>query len=154
MTCMTWVFLVYLGRIINNNQSGLRNVHVRLDKVVANPEWSDLFPTAHVQHLTSPRSDHKILLLSMRQGGNEEKVKRIFRYEVMWESEDALSSVIEKAWMNKHPGSDLGALVESLKAMTQELKQWSQNTFGHVTKKIESLRRELDILEGGDLDSE
>ena len=37
----------------NNNQGGNRNVRVRLDRGVANTDWSALFPDAAVQHLTS-----------------------------------------------------------------------------------------------------
>lgn len=42
----------------NNNQSGDKNVRVRLDRVVTLPEWQDNFSDACVNHLTSPRSDH------------------------------------------------------------------------------------------------
>lgn len=37
----------------NNNQGGDRNVRVRLDRGVANSEWSLRFPDASVLHLTS-----------------------------------------------------------------------------------------------------
>jgi hypothetical protein len=39
---------------------------------------------------------------------------RPFRYEIMWEREAELQSVIEKSWLRKNPGSDLGALSKSL----------------------------------------
>jgi hypothetical protein len=49
----------------NNNQGGRRNVRVRLDRVVANTDWSLIFPNANVLHLFSASSDHKALLLLM-----------------------------------------------------------------------------------------
>jgi hypothetical protein len=45
----------------NNNQGGSRNVHVRLDRGVANTDWSFRFPNANVLHLLSICSDHKAL---------------------------------------------------------------------------------------------
>jgi exonuclease III len=42
----------------DNKQMGNRNVRVRLDRAVACPVWSSIFPTAQVSHLVSPRSDH------------------------------------------------------------------------------------------------
>lgn len=86
----------------NNNQAGCRNVRVRLDRAVANTEWIDLFPEANVHHLTSPRSDHKILLLQLLRNGPV-MPKKIFRYEIMWEREEELGTVIERAWQRKKP---------------------------------------------------
>lgn len=51
----------------------------------------------------------------------------------------------------KNPGSDLGTLAEVLKLVTEDLKSWSRNTFGHVTKQLESLRGDLEKLERDDL---
>jgi endonuclease/exonuclease/phosphatase family metal-dependent hydrolase len=68
----------------NNNQGGNRNVRVRLDRGVANTDWSALFPDAAVQHLTSSCSDHKALLL-VAQLVEQRSRGSIFRYEIMWE---------------------------------------------------------------------
>lgn len=134
----------------NNNQGGDRNVRVRLDRGVANSEWSMRWPDASVHHLTSPQSDHKALLLNMAPRERGVPGGKAFRYEIMWEREEMLGSVIEKAWQKRNPGSDLGALAESLKIVTRELRQWSRDTFGHVTKRLEELRGVLDSLEHDD----
>jgi hypothetical protein len=39
----------------NNKQSGKNNVRVRLDRAVAQPRWSNLFPGATVEHIVSSR---------------------------------------------------------------------------------------------------
>jgi exonuclease III len=49
----------------DNKQWGPKNVRVRLDRVVACPNWMDYFPDYQVHHLTSPRSDHCPLLISL-----------------------------------------------------------------------------------------
>lgn len=82
-----------------------------------NTEWIDCFSDASVQHLTSPRSDHKILMLSTRQVSMQGQPPKAFRYEIMWEREEELGSIIEKAWQKKNPGSDLGALADALKRL-------------------------------------
>ena len=78
----------------NNNQAGQRNVRVRLDRGVANTDWMVLHPGASVLHLTSSRSDHKALLLSLQ---TEEQRPRssVFRYEIMWEREEELGTIIK-----------------------------------------------------------
>lgn len=134
----------------NNNQGGNRNVRVRLDRGVGNTEWSAIFPDASVQHISSSRSDHKALLLHTRPEPKARQRNYLFRYEIMWEREESLDLVIEKAWQKKNPGSDLGTLAESLKKMTSELKAWSRENFRHVTKSIDQLRQELEQLEKDD----
>jgi hypothetical protein len=42
----------------NNKKVGHDNVRVRLDRAVASPSWSNLFPQATVEHLVSSRSGH------------------------------------------------------------------------------------------------
>jgi len=123
----------------NNNQGGNRNVRVRLDRGVANTEWSTLFPGTNVRHLTSSRSDHKVLLLEPRPGDRPPSC-HVFRYEIMWEREEELGTIVENAWKKRNPGSDLGNLASALQIVTQDLKTWSKEKFGHVTTQLAQLR--------------
>ena len=134
----------------NNNQAGSRNVRVRLDRGVANSDWSLRFPGAQINHLCSSRSDHKALVLSLTGSDDGVRNTASFRYEIMWERDPSLGSVLEKAWMRRNPGSDLGSLAENLKHMAASLKTWSREKFGNVTKEIERLRSLLEQLEGED----
>ena len=108
-----------------------------------------LFPEANIQHLSSSRSDHKALLLTV-QPDTQVKRGNYFRYEIMWERGEELGTVIEKAWQRRNPGSDLGALSNALKEVTKDLKVWSREKFGHVAKQLEQLRAELESLEKAD----
>jgi hypothetical protein len=42
----------------DNKQKGERNVKVRLDRAVASPAWSAMFPEHRLRHIPSSRSDH------------------------------------------------------------------------------------------------
>jgi hypothetical protein len=134
----------------NNNQPGNRNVRVRLDRGVAYSEWSLLFPDAGTKHLGCVCSDHKMLLLSLAEEENQIRGHKPFHYEIMWEREPSLSAEIEKSWLRRNPGSDLGSVADNLKSMTAALKCWSIERFGHVTRKINELRKELELLESDD----
>ena len=80
---------------------------------MANSDWLSFFPRASIQHLTSSRSDHKALLLPPYLDGQVTRTP-IFRYEIMWEREEELGTIIESAWKKRNPGSDLGALAAAL----------------------------------------
>jgi hypothetical protein len=83
----------------DNKQKGDRNVKVRLDRAVASPAWSALFPDLRIRHLISPRSDHCPLLLTTDPGLVKRPTQPIRRYEVMWEREPSLAATVEEAWL-------------------------------------------------------
>jgi hypothetical protein len=66
-------------------------------------------------------------------------------------TEPSLGAELERAWLRRNPGSDLGSLAENLKNMEASLKSWSREKFGHVTREIERLRSVLEPLEGEDV---
>jgi endonuclease/exonuclease/phosphatase family metal-dependent hydrolase len=64
---------------------------VRLDRALATPEWSSLFPIATVRHMAAVASDHGPILLQWRQGDGgrrKRRGKKLFMYETMWESHE------------------------------------------------------------------
>jgi endonuclease/exonuclease/phosphatase family metal-dependent hydrolase len=50
----------------DNKRGGNHNVRVRLDRVVADDEWRDIYSASSV-HLVSPCSDHAPILLSLEK---------------------------------------------------------------------------------------
>ncbi|KAK1549395.1 hypothetical protein Q3G72_001441 [Acer saccharum] len=70
---MTWI----------NRRDGDANVHERIDRLLADCSWIDLFPKAKVQHLGFNSSDHRPLLLDFEEGfrGEDMKVLKTFKFE-------------------------------------------------------------------------
>jgi hypothetical protein len=81
----------------DNHRKGDNNVRVRLDRAVASPAWSALFPEVRVHHIQSSRSDHTPLLLSVDQISDKRPIRPIRRYEVAWEREPSLAAAVEDA---------------------------------------------------------
>jgi hypothetical protein len=135
----------------NNNQARRCNVRVCLDRGVANTDWSLMFPGANIQHLCTTKSDDKALLFSPSCPEDRARGGSGFRYEIMWERDANLGTEIEKAWLWRNQGSDLGVLADNLKEMASSLKAWSRENVGHVSREIERLRSVLDQLEGDDV---
>jgi exonuclease III len=81
----------------DNKQSGRNNVRVRLDRAVACPSWSQLYPHATVQHILPSCSDHCPILISLvKEENNQDHNPQ--RYEAMWEREPSFSECVEEAW--------------------------------------------------------
>lgn len=130
----------------NNNQFAVRNVQVRLDRCCADEAWRDLFPNVRVKHLMSSASDHCPLLLEVEVLEPDKRRHSGGRYKIMWERHAALPDIIAKAW-TKRRAYNLGQVAANLKDVMKDLRDWSRNNFGQVSKQIEVLRTELEELQ-------
>jgi hypothetical protein len=73
-------------------------VRVWLDRVLACASWCSCFPLASVHHLMVVKSDHCPILLSLESNERSEYVYakgKPFRYELMWETNKGLDSLIK-----------------------------------------------------------
>ena len=87
----------------DNKQKGDRNVKVRLDRAVASPTWSSLFPNMCLRHIPSSRSDHCPILLGVEQPTKNRPARLIRRYEIVWERDPSLEATVEEAWSRRVP---------------------------------------------------
>jgi hypothetical protein len=120
------------------------NVRFRLDRVVADPAWSEMFSDVRVRHLILSRSDHCSVLMELRRDAWETKGARTFRYEIMWERVETLSVEIKKVWCSMADKENLGGLVYALRNMQKALRHWSMEQFGAVFGELNDLRKLLE----------
>jgi hypothetical protein len=130
----------------DNKQKGARNVKVRLDRAVASPAWSAMFPEHRLRHIQSTRSDHCPILLTAENATNYRVDRPIRRYEVVWEREPPLAATIEEAWSRWIPGQDLGDVAQSLRSVMSSMYKWKNTHFKSVPKEIEKKRSQLEAL--------
>jgi hypothetical protein len=124
----------------DNKQKGERNVRVRLDRAVACPDWSRIFPHSHVHHLVSSRSDHSPILVYLDKKPVMAASPRFRRYEMHWEKESTLSDEIQSSWQMQPKANNLGDIANKLNSVMGNLQSWSKRTTGHIPRKIEKLR--------------
>jgi hypothetical protein len=82
---LTDIVFTGLPYTYDNKRVSSANVKVRLDRVVADTTWRDLFGDADLLHLVSSRSDHCPLLLQVKREQWDGNRTMIFCYEIMWE---------------------------------------------------------------------
>lgn len=61
-----------------------------------------------------------------------------------------MGEVVAEAWAVATPKTDLGSISKALKGVMCSLKEWSQEKFGSVRKKLEALRSFLVELHAGE----
>lgn len=71
-------------------------VKSKIDRVVANANWMDIFPKAHVKVLNWMGSDHRPLLLCTED--QKWRGHKLFRYDNRWRFRPEVKEVIQKTW--------------------------------------------------------
>jgi hypothetical protein len=130
----------------NNKQQGKRNVRVRLDRAVASPAWTAIYPQATVQHMVTSRSDHCPIVITLKEETNK-PVKLPPRYEAMWEREPSLNECIEEAWVHLKPASNLEEIQQKISHTMTAMGNWSRKEFGSVNSEIKRLKKRLGNLQ-------
>jgi endonuclease/exonuclease/phosphatase family metal-dependent hydrolase len=81
----------------DNKRKHDKNVKARIDRAVAAPSWSRMYPMSKLTHICSSRSDHLPLLFDCENLVPQDKPPPSVRYEHMWERDPNLQTVIEEA---------------------------------------------------------
>ena len=129
-----------------NGRIGEQKTLVRLDRMVANEEWLNLFPKAKVFHRAMAASDRCLLSLSLRMRGPRRVVKKRFMFEEMWTRNEGYREVIEKAWDSLNNNPEL-LIQERLKSCQVHLQTWNCKVFGNVNKVLKQKQSHLQQLE-------
>lgn len=130
----------------DNKKMGMDNVKARIDRGVADQEWSSIFLEASIEHIISSRSDHLPLLLRFGPRKEWRPLHKGFRYEYMWERMESLTDAIVDSWNNKEPAQDLSDMSTKLADLQRSLNSWAKNNFGSIIKQIARLRIQLENL--------
>ena len=101
--CLSNYGLFDLGFVVQgftwcNGRIGEQRTLVRLDRMVANEEWLNMFPEVKVVHRLMAAFDHCLLSLSLRMREPRRVARKRFMFEEMWTGEEGCRKVVERAW--------------------------------------------------------
>lgn len=137
----------------DNKREGWNNVKVRLDCVVADDKWRDLFANPQVEHMACVRSDHCPTVLCFNPAEQIQNHRKCLQYEIFWEREPESSEVIQDSWASTGDKSDLSNITRSLGKVMTELHSWSKRKCKNVGTEIEKGRKQLAALLENNTDS-
>jgi hypothetical protein len=120
---------------------------VRLDRVLASAEWSEMFPLATLHHLFAVKPDHSpIILLNEMEAQNQRiAVERPFRYEVMWGRHEEFQKTLEPVWTSSR-AKNVEELQHKLLATATTLTGWGTSSFGAVRSELREFKKKLQML--------
>ncbi|XP_041027017.1 uncharacterized protein LOC121267238 [Juglans microcarpa x Juglans regia] len=117
----------------------------RLDRVIANTEWREVYKESRVEVRVASSSDHKPLLVHLMKQKEAEGVKRrSFKYKASWALEDDCELVLKTAWRKEDPSNKVVKLLENSKAVFQK---WSKKLNNEGKNDIEEKSRLLQRLQ-------
>lgn len=84
-----------------NRQQGQNNIRVRMDRVVANGQFSKLFGDVDFENIITTSSDHFVVHLSISKHegkGTGQTIGHNFRYEAAWCRALGYLETVERSW--------------------------------------------------------
>ncbi|XP_070665195.1 uncharacterized protein [Malus domestica] len=122
-------------------------ITVRLDRVLANQEWIDLFLSFRVEHLNPTTLDHIPILFEwvVRKKG---KYKKAFRFEEGWTAKEGCQEAVQEGWNSEIVRSAMFQVTEKIKATRVELMKWAKNNERSIPEEIAETEDKLNSLFG------
>ncbi|XP_060211692.1 uncharacterized protein LOC132639246 [Lycium barbarum] len=109
-----------------NGWSPDKRVWQRLDRVLVNHEWMNLFDSTSVDHLIRTGSDHSLLLTIALT--NQRNHTKYFRFLDLWTEEENFYKTVENAWNSEVQGSAI-------------------NSVGNIFDQVTDLEKNVDDIE-------
>ncbi|KAI9082690.1 hypothetical protein K1719_035264 [Acacia pycnantha] len=110
----------------------------RLDRMLANDQWLNMFPNASVAHLPFFKSDHRPLLLCLNMAETSTKPNRPFRFIAAWVLHDSFDDFVKLSWAQNSPWQ------QNISQFAQACLQWNKEVFRHTEGRKKFLLRRLD----------
>jgi hypothetical protein len=132
-----------------NGQMGGGITRVRLDRAVANQDWSRLFDVVSVDVLSRCGSDHNPLLVFFSK--HQDMVwrkRRQFKYEASWEKHKDYGKLVKQVWRVRASAEAAWTKVRNnLKGCQIVFQKWVKKEGGNLEEKIKRKEQELQTLQ-------
>ena len=116
-----------------NNQLKGVITWIKLDKGVATPSWTTMFPYVRVHHIASSLLNHSPLWVCSDDENTRFYTKRRpFRFEAVWMRDKHSEGVIKNAWGCHTRGKLMDNLIHKVEECRIQLQTWSRHFVGNI----------------------
>ena len=105
----------------------------RLDRVLINEAWSDMFDFTRVSHLMRGRSDHAPLLVRC---GSVTRRGSSFRFLNVWPKHSGFLDVVRQAWSHQVSGVGMVRFFQKWMHTRRQLRSWNRESFGNIFSRV------------------
>lgn len=127
-----------------NRRSGSSFICERLDRALANIDWTMKFPFAKVYHLNASSSDHSPILLDFH---NENRNRtKFFRYEIAWARNQSFSDFINNVWEDSDKQNKTRNFYDLYDKFRAKALWWKKHVHGNLDLKINEITDQIEEL--------
>lgn len=149
LLCLSIFDLGYTGNMetLSNNQQGEKFISARLDRFMANKDWTNIYLYYSNTHLPRLNSDHNHILLEFHSDlfhrvkrNPKDKPKR---FEKLWMEKFEIEEIISKSlnyYPNRGPNSKTRMTMENL-------CEWGKKDFGNPAIEINKVKGVIRTLQ-------
>ncbi|KAL9391725.1 hypothetical protein Peur_015645 [Populus x canadensis] len=116
-----------------SNQCPENLIMRKLDRVLVNEKWNLNFPLSEARFLPSGMSDHSPMVVKVI--GNDQNIKKPFRFFDMWMDHDEFMPLVKKVWDQNSGGCPMYQLCCKLRKLKQELKLFNMAHFSNISDR-------------------
>lgn len=116
-------------------------IETRLDRVLTNISWLELFPIAKLYNLEGSPSDHSVIFLEPGRNIVANKRKK-FRFENAWLTDPLCYQIVKDSWEFNSNGD----ILQRIKQCGERLESWGKNVTGNFGKRIKECKLVLKQL--------
>ncbi|XP_060182470.1 uncharacterized protein LOC132612164 [Lycium barbarum] len=113
----------------------------RLDRMVVNDNWNDVFPISNVIHMPRISSDQCPLLINCDTNQNE--MIRYFRFLNFWTDLDDFLDIVKENWCTQTDGNIFWEVQQKMKNTSKALSIWSRNTISDIFVHLKHLEEKV-----------
>lgn len=110
----------------NNKEEGNARVFAKLDRVLVNAQWEEMYPNVGVAFLNEGEFDHSHALLSVNESNGQ--IKNPFKYFTMWKSSPKFDDLVRNCWQEMVAGNKMYVVTHKLKRVKKELKELNKTS--------------------------
>ncbi|KAL5541681.1 hypothetical protein UlMin_009391 [Ulmus minor] len=126
-------------------------VQERLDMMLGNSGWLDIFPNSLVHHLNLWGSDHRPLLVELLRADESSIVGKNwkrgrFHFEDAWVDEVDCSNIIKDHWRSI-PAVNLDGVANKLRMCATDLESWNLESFRRLKMQVRKAKAAFDRID-------
>ncbi|KAI9397521.1 hypothetical protein POPTR_003G047001v4, partial [Populus trichocarpa] len=125
-----------------SNQCPENLIMRKLDRVLVNEKWNLNFPLSEARFLPSGMSDHSPMVVKVI--GNDQNIKKPFRFFDMWMDHDEFMPLVKKVWDQNSGGCPMYQLCCKLRKLKLELKLFNMAHFSNISDRVKDAKNEMD----------
>uniref|UniRef100_A0A803PQY4 Reverse transcriptase domain-containing protein n=1 Tax=Cannabis sativa TaxID=3483 RepID=A0A803PQY4_CANSA len=127
----------------NNRQQGDDRIYSKIDRVMANPSWLNMYPIAEALFLQEGLFDHTPVILTVYP--SLPSGRKPFKYFRMWLSSPHYQKQVADSWKGSVVGTKMYQIVTKLKRLKPVLTAINKHGFADV--QGEEMRQEKEVRE-------